>query len=89
MDRLSSCRIPEDTVGNVREVCCTWREELQEYEAFGNVLQRRTTIAEDSSVPVLFRLYYLIMLPSTPNSPAVLHNGGQHLCLDCLRDLDD
>jgi len=81
-DRLSPRRISEDTVGHVREHCNTRREE---YEAFqvGKLLQRRTTITEDGSV--LFRL----LLPSTPNSPAVLHNGNQHLCLDCLRDSDD
>src|SRR5712675_896109 len=55
-----------------------------EYEAFWKVLQRRTTIDEDGSV--LFRLYDLIMPPSTPDRLVVLHNGHQHLRLDCLRD---
>jgi len=43
-----------------------------EYEAFGKVVQRRTTIDEDGSV--LFRLYDLLMLPSTPESLIVLRN---------------
>jgi len=55
-----------------------------EYEAFWKVLQRRTTIDEDGSV--LFRLYDLIMPPSTPDRLVVLHNGHQHLRLNCLCD---
>ncbi|KAH9955685.1 hypothetical protein BC827DRAFT_1235658 [Russula dissimulans] len=55
-----------------------------EYEAFGKVLQRRTTVNEDGSV--LFKLYDLIMPTSTPDGLVVLHNGHQHLRLDCLRD---
>ena len=57
---------------------------LVECEAFWKVLQRRTTINEDSSV--LFELYDLNISPSTPDSLVVLHNGHQHLRLDCLRD---
>ncbi|KAH9958299.1 hypothetical protein BC827DRAFT_1136441, partial [Russula dissimulans] len=55
-----------------------------EYEAFGKVLQRRTIIDEDGSA--LFRLYDLLMPPSAPDSLVVLHNGHQHLRLDCLWD---
>jgi len=55
-----------------------------EYEAFGKVLERRTTIDDDGSV--LFRLCDLVMPPSTPDSLLVLHNGHKHLRLDCLRD---
>ena len=57
---------------------------LVECEAFWKVLQRRTTINEDSSV--LFELYDLNISPSTPSSLVMLHNGHQHLRLDCLRD---
>ena len=55
-----------------------------EYEAFGKVLQRRTTIDEDGSV--LFKLYDLLMPPSTPDSLVVFHHGCRDLRLDCLRD---
>jgi len=55
-----------------------------EYEAFVKLLQRRTIIDEDGSV--LFKLYDLLMPPSTPDGLVVLHNGHQHLRLDCLRD---
>jgi hypothetical protein len=55
-----------------------------EYEAFGKVLERRTTVDEDGSV--LLRLYDLTMPPSTPDNLVVLHDGFQHLRLDCLRD---
>jgi len=43
-------------------------ERSVEYEAFGKVLQRRTTIDEDSSV-LVFRLYELLMPPSTSRQP--------------------
>jgi len=52
-----------------------------EYETFGKVLERRTTIDDDGSV--LFRLYDLIMPPSTPDSLVVLRNGHQHLRPNC------
>jgi hypothetical protein len=55
-----------------------------EYEALGKVLERTTTTDEDGSV--LFRLYDLAMPPSIPDSLLMLHNGHQHLRLDCLRD---
>ena len=57
---------------------------LMGHEAFGEVVQRRTSIEEDSTV--LFRLYDLLMLPSTPDSLVVLCNRCKHLRLDCLRD---
>src|SRR5712675_2431249 len=57
---------------------------LVECEAFWKVLQKRTTINEDSSV--LFELYDLNISPSTPDSLVVLHNGHQHLRLNCLCD---
>src|SRR5712672_1397643 len=57
---------------------------LMEHEAFEEVVQGRTSIEEDSSM--LFRLYDLLMLPSTPDSLVVLCNRCKHLCLDCLRD---
>jgi len=41
-------------------------------EAFGRVLQRRTTIYEDGSV--LFRFYDLLMSSPTPDSVMVVHN---------------
>jgi len=44
-----------------------------EYEALGKKFQRRRTIDDDGNV--VFRLYDLVMLPSTPGSLVVLHNG--------------
>ena len=55
-----------------------------EYKAFEEVLQRRMTIDEDSSV--LFMLYDLLIPPSTPDSLVVLHSGCKHLHLDCSCD---
>jgi hypothetical protein len=86
-DGLLPCRILK-TLRDMYERILVHREKYTnlpvEYEAFGKVLRRRTTVNEDGSM--LFKLYDLIMPTSTPNSLVVLQNGHQHPCLDCLHD---